>query len=136
MKYTSNCHCGQINIELDLPKDIKAYTPRACDCDYCTAKNAMYLSDPQSVLTINPANSLKAEQQGSMQASFWLCNICDDLIAVSCQYEDKMIGAVNADILARNHDIQAGLPASPKTLSPNEKTDRWQQVWGEINIKE
>ena len=70
-----------------------------------------------------------------MQATFWLCNNCDDLIAVSCQHQDKMIGAVNADILAREYDIQTGVTASPKTLAPTEKLTRWHQVWGEVKIK-
>lgn len=134
MNYTTQCSCGQINITLDLPQPIDQYTPRACDCDYCVAKNAAYLSDPQAILTLSPANSLKAQTQGSQQASFWLCNNCNDLIAVSCQYDDGMLGAVNAGVLAKDHNIQEGTAVSPKTLAPTEKLDRWRKVWGRVKL--
>lgn len=134
MNYSSFCRCGQIQITLSLPKPIDTYAPRACDCDFCTSRSASYLSDPDGVLQITNAEELEQLQQGSEQAIFWQCTSCHDLVGVTHEFENGIKGAVNASLFAANYELQNAIVVSPKTLSPEEKRERWGGVWMRVEF--
>ncbi|BHH82613.1 GFA family protein [Desulforhopalus sp. 52FAK] len=129
MNYSNTCSCGKIQIKLTLPKPIEEYTPRACDCDFCTTRKAAYISDPDGVLEITQSEGLESLIQGSKQAKFWQCKSCHDLIAVTHEFETGLQGAINANCLAGSNKLQNPISVSPKTLSPEEKIERWQAGW-------
>ena len=69
------CHCG--NLQLSLQGDIvpAATAPRACDCSFCTAHGAAWISDAQGelVVRVRDADALARYRQGSGSAEFLLC---------------------------------------------------------------
>ncbi len=134
MKYSSTCNCGKIQVKLSLPKALEEYTPRACDCDFCTTRSASYLSDRGGVLEITKTERLEQLMQGSEQAIFWQCKSCHNLIAVTHEFENGLQGAVNASLLAEKYDLQNPVTVSPKTLSPEEKRARWKEVWMQVKF--
>ncbi len=134
MMYSSSCSCGKIQVKLSLPKSLSQYTPRACDCDFCTARNASYLSDPEGRLQITETEELDQLMQGSEQAIFWQCKSCHDLIGVTHEFENGLQGAVNANLFAESYKLQNSVPVSPKTLSPEEKRERWREGWMSVTF--
>lgn len=113
------------------------YTPRQCDCDFCTSYCAAYLSDPKGTLEINARSALLRKMQGSEQAIFLVCQGCKTLISAAYQQaDDTLIGALNSTLLADKALFNAPQSASPKTLAADEKLERWKKLWMKIDLKE
>ena len=134
MKYSSRCSCEKVQLEISLPKPLDTYEPRACDCDFCTARNACYLSDSDGVLDIYQTAQLEQLKQGSKQAIFWQCKYCRDLVAVTHEFSSGLRGAVNASLLSKQHRLPNAIPVSPKNLSLQQKQERWSAIWLKVNF--
>lgn len=128
------CSCGQTTIRISLPETLEQYSPRVCDCDFCTSRNVSYLSDPNGELEIESIKPLNIQKQGSNQASFITCNCCKSVIAASLQLNNRLVGALNSTLLSNFSLLQEPTVVSPKTLGAKEKTDRWQTVWCNIKV--
>jgi hypothetical protein len=132
------CHCGNILVEIELPRPPDTYTPRACDCEFCSKHGASYVSDPKGSLVVRTrdASEIRMYRQGSGQAEFLLCSNCGVLVGVFYRTEGKLYGTVNAKVVGT--EFGAARPASPKQLSDRDKVQRWQELWfpnvGFLNI--
>ena len=133
---TASCNCAKIQIKLSLPKPLQDYAPRLCDCDFCTERNAAYLSDPDGVLDVSGAQDLEFFKQGSEQALFWQCKSCHSLILVSNEFAGDVKGAVNIALFTTEHPLADGIKTSPKMLAPEVKRQRWQKLWLKVNFSE
>jgi len=129
---TGTCSCGQTKVKLSLPETLNNYSPRACDCDFCTSRNISYLSHPDGTLEIESIKPLAEQRQGSNQASFITCYYCKSVIAASLQLESSLLGALNSSLLSNFSLLQEPTIVSPKALEAEEKVERWQTVW--LNI--
>lgn len=129
MNIKATCECKNITVEATLTQPTASYTPRACDCDFCVEHGASYVSDPQGVLSFNVADKslLDKQRQGSNTAEFLICKKCDTLVGVIYSSEGKTFGTVNSAII--DEDFKEPVTVSPKTLSKDQKTERWQSVW-------
>ncbi|WDE14163.1 aldehyde-activating protein [Thalassomonas haliotis] len=134
MDYSSTCSCAKVEIKISLPKNIEEYEPRACDCDFCTARGLSYLSDPSGQLKIYHPGELEQLKQGSQQASFWQCASCNDLVAVTCEIDSQTKGAINAAMFEKQQCLKPAVSVSPKTLPPEEKLNRWNKVWLKVEF--
>ena len=133
-RFTGRCRCGATVYSIALPKGLDAYVPRACDCDYCTKRQVSYLSAPDASIRLQSESAFRREQQGSEQATFLICNACNDLVAVVCEFGDQLLGAVNASLLLHREQLPAPAAVSPKHLKPDEKRSRWTTVWARVDI--
>ena len=128
-QYTGRCDCSFCPVVLTVESPLQQLTPRACDCDFCTAGNAAYLSHPQGCLALPPAEHMQRASQGSGQAAFWRCRQCKQIVAVTCEISGILKGTVNAHLLDAHHTLKPAVSVSPRLLSPDEKLARWNQVW-------
>jgi hypothetical protein len=71
-------------------------------------------------------------QNGDRLASFYHCKTCRDLLAVGCQIEGRLRGAVNSDLLGLNGLLGPTLAIQPRFLSASEKLERWNAIWGTL----
>lgn len=126
-----SCHCGQLRLEFSTEQDPATLVPRVCDCSFCQKHGAAYISDPAGRLTVSERHSgmLHRYRQGSDTAQFLLCRDCGVLVAVVFEHENRRYGAVNAGCLDGTISLGNPAPASPQTLSPDEKLTRWLSVW-------
>ena len=129
-KLSGGCHCGNIRIELELPRTAGTYNPRACDCDFCRKHRAAYVSDPQGSLRIlvSRAGDCSRYAQGSGQAELLLCRNCGVLVAPLYRDAGRLYGAVNANAV-EGVAFGAQQPVSPRALSASDKAQRWKQLW-------
>jgi hypothetical protein len=125
------CHCGNIRVELQLPREPRAYAPRACDCDFCRKHGAAYVSDPHATLTlwIRDERSAGGYAQGSAQAEMLLCRECGVLVGALHRADGQIYGVVNARALDGGTRFGTEQPVSPRTLSAADKVKRWQEIW-------
>jgi len=128
---TGGCHCGNMRVEVELPRPPGDYSPRACDCDFCRKHGASYLSDPQGSMLIRIKDERDSGRyhQGSGTADCLLCRHCGVLIGATYLCDERLYAAVNVRILDGGAGFAADLPVSPKKLSENEKAQRWRTLW-------
>ena len=125
-RVTGGCHCGNLRVSLQLSRAAIAYSPRACDCEFCRKHGAAWVSDPEGALRIQITDDreLARYRQGSGSAEFVICRVCGVVVAVTYLARHA---AVNARAL--DAAFAADQVVSPKTLAPEDKTRRWQAVW-------
>jgi hypothetical protein len=117
-----------VRCAITLVKSIQNYSPRACDCDFCTKRNIHYLSGEGAEITITSQQPLSRLQQGSKQAEFLTCLNCNTVIAVAIAVEAQLIGAINSTILKDANRLLVSTSASPKQLNATEKYAGWRQI--------
>ena len=130
--YSVTCTCQTITLNVDLPLPLNQYSPRACDCTFCTERGLAYISDPNGVMRFSPREQLDSFQQGSEQATFWACKACSDFVAVTFLSNGVEKGAACAGVLNGKYALQECIPASPKKLTGPEKAERWSTLWSTI----
>jgi hypothetical protein len=134
---TGSCHCQRLQLTLQRSLQPAETSPRACDCSFCQAHAAAWLSDPQGelVVTASEADALGRYRQGSESAEFLLCRHCGVLVAVVFPTDEGMRGAVNVRCLANADDFAATQPVSPQQLPPEERRERWRRLWTPVRIE-
>ena len=127
----ASCCCGNIEAKVELSEPISSFTPRACDCNFCTKHGAAYLSDPNGALAIqirNP-NEIAKYKHGSGIADFITCKLCGVFVAVTYSLEGQLLGSLNSRTLESMSDLAEPQNASPKLLPDTDKIGRWEQIW-------
>lgn len=129
--HIGGCHCGALRWELGTAQPLQAFTPRACDCDYCTRHRAAWVSDPAGWLHIHADSAqLQRYRQGSDQADFLVCRNCGVLVAVIARAADgRLLGATNRNAFDARVEFRDETTVSPQILAPQIKLDRWTQLW-------
>jgi len=127
----AECHCGNISAKVTLSSDLSAYTPRACDCDFCIKNGAAYISDPKGALTVNIKNSddTSLYKMGERLVELLICKNCGVLVSVSYSDNGKVLAGLNSKTLVNRDSLAPPQVASPKLLSSSEKIERWTQLW-------
>ena len=74
-KHSLTCHCGAVELLLNLPDGI--VNPRRCDCSICRRKGAIVASvSLDGIETIKGADVLKLYQFNTNTARHYFCSIC------------------------------------------------------------
>ncbi len=131
ISYRGDCSCGAVSVDINLPKPINAYTPRACDCSYCTPRGAAYLSDPTGMVRVHAPGKpgLRKERQGSETATMLLCATCNSLLGAVCEIEGHLLGAINVRNLERHIEIPMAQSVHLSELDADTKVQRWSDLW-------
>jgi hypothetical protein len=128
---SGGCYCGNIRLTVSLSRDVCAYNPRACDCDFCQKHGAAYVSDPRGALSIRigEAGQVNRFRQGSNTAEMLLCRQCGVLVGALYQEADRVFGTLNAKALDCRASFGPEQSVSPKSLSADQKVQRWHELW-------
>jgi hypothetical protein len=74
-KHKATCHCGAVELELDLPDGI--VNPRRCDCSICRRKGAIVASvSLHGIRIVKGAEYLKLYQFNTYTAKHYFCSVC------------------------------------------------------------
>lgn len=74
-KHRATCHCGAVELEIDLPNGIE--DPRRCDCSMCRRKGAIAASVPLTALRIVKGHAtLRLYQFNTRTAKHYFCSVC------------------------------------------------------------
>ena len=125
------CHCGAITLAFSTRLVPATTAPRACDCSFCRAHGAAWISDAaaQLVVQVHRPDRLRRYRQGSEAAQFLLCGDCGVLVAVVFEDGHQRYAAVNTGCLAARDAFAPAVAASPQRLTPEEKAARWRHLW-------
>lgn len=133
-----SCHCGNVRVDMALPQAPDQYSPRACDCDFCSKHGASYLSDPDGALVIRVKDGqlLRKYRQGSGTADMLVCGNCGVLAGAMHRAEGRIYATVNARMIEGNPTFAETRPVSPRTLSAEQKAGRWKTLWfADVTLK-
>jgi hypothetical protein len=116
---------------LQLTREPAAYSPRACDCDFCRKHGAAYISDPSGSLYVRITDDSEAGRyrQGSGQAQLLLCKRCGVLIGALFEENGQLHGAVNARVVEAAASFAAEQTVAPQKLAAADKARRWREIW-------
>jgi hypothetical protein len=74
-RHRANCHCGAVELELDLPNGIE--NPRRCDCSICRRKGAIVASVPLAgIRIVRGQEVLTLYRFNTMTAKHYFCSVC------------------------------------------------------------
>lgn len=74
-KHRATCHCGLVELELDLPNGIE--NPRRCDCSICRRKGAVVASVTLSgIRVVKGSEHLKLYEFNTQTAKHYFCGNC------------------------------------------------------------
>jgi len=73
--HKSSCHCGAVELELELPNGI--VDPRRCNCSICRRKGAIVGSVPLSgIKIVRGEEKLVLYQFDTKEADHYFCKVC------------------------------------------------------------
>lgn len=74
-KHKATCHCGGVELELDLPEGL--VDVRRCDCSLCRRRGAIAASIPLSgIKIIKGEHLLSLYQFNTKTAKHYFCRVC------------------------------------------------------------
>jgi hypothetical protein len=128
---SGGCYCGNIGLEVDLTIDPATINPRACDCNFCRAHGAAYVTDPNGsvAITIKDPSLVTHYQMGDRMAEFLLCKRCGVLVGGGFEHDGRRYATVNVNALDARCDFAEPVVVSPQKLSGEQKAKRWQELW-------
>lgn len=129
MNSESTCCCGQWKATVTVMKPLAQLTPRVCDCDYCQKNPSSIVSDPSMVITLT-GGTVKINKNGDRLANFYHCDRCGDFLAVGCDIDGVLRGAVNSALLGDPSQLSKPINIQPRRLSAEQKVARWGDLWG------
>jgi hypothetical protein len=75
LNHKSSCHCGAVELDIQLPDGI--VDPRRCNCSICRRKGAIVGSVPLSGLkVVKGGDQLRLYQFDTKQAKHYFCSVC------------------------------------------------------------
>ena len=102
MDCSGGCHCGNIQIRVQLSKVPEDVAVRACGCSFCRSHNPRMISDPAGLLRITSKdwNRVRLYRFGTRTCDFLLCGQCGVFIAaVSDASEQSSRAVLNVNCL-------------------------------------
>jgi hypothetical protein len=131
VQLSGGCHCGNLRLQLQLTREPRDYSPRACNCDFCRKHGAAWLSDALGSLriTVREPPELGRYAQGSGTARLLLCRRCGVLVGACLDADGHLYGVANAQVLESDAPFAAATVVSPHQLSVDDKVRRWRQLW-------
>lgn len=111
-KFKAQCHCGNIQCELDWPADVPLRY-RKCGCQFCTRHGAIYCADPRAKVRVAIRNrdEFNPYEFATETAGYYVCSQCGVLPVVVSEIEGRAYAVVNANTISgltiRAEDVEA-----------------------------
>jgi hypothetical protein len=132
MHYKGSCSCNRWQVEIEVTRSLEEFNPRVCDCNYCQNNPSEIISDPNMIIEF-VGGETSIIQNGDQLANFYYCNYCGDFLAVGCNLNGQLHGAVNSNLLHSSNQLGKPIKIQPWLLNSDEKLDRWGKLWGVLN---
>jgi len=96
-EYHGACHCGAFEVRLQLTMALEDTQVRACQCDFCTRRGSIGVSDPNGRvdITVNRQGALNRYRFGHGTADFIVCASCGTFVAATMGEGDDMLSVIN-----------------------------------------
>jgi hypothetical protein len=124
-----SCCCRNIEIRwqvIDL-----SLVPRACQCEYCRASKAAWVSKSGSRFkaTIRKRELHRETTQGCGLARFHECSSCGDVVFVTAAIDGELYGALNASCMHNPQGFGPAISTEFGKQDSEQKVARWRSNW-------
>ena len=134
MHYLGSCKCKQWKLRVSTDEALGNLNPRVCDCEYCKSHPSAIISgSDMQIEFLGDRENITIDINGDELALFYRCKACGDLLAVGCEIDGQLRGAVNSSLLDRKDLLGSSVAIQPRLLSASEKMQRWGKLWGKLN---
>ncbi len=123
------CPCGNLSVHWQTVD--YSVVPRACQCGYCRAHDAAWVSKPGTRVRLRArdGNEYRVVHQGSGTASFHECARCGAVLAVTVVAGGDAYAALNARHLRNPRGFAHPVAVDYSGQDAAEKLARWCANW-------
>ena len=129
MPLEGRCACGNLSVHWQTVD--YSVVPRACQCDYCRAHDAAWVSKPGSRVRLRARDDSMHHtvRQGSGTAVFHECGACGAVLLATVEVDGETYGALNASRLRNPQGFQPAVTVDYSDQTADDKLPRWQANW-------
>lgn len=138
LRPAGSCHCGAVQVDLELSGAPAEMRVRACQCEFCRPRGARTIADMGGSATIRVSGpkALTRYRFGLKTADYLLCAACGTYVA-AVQLDDTPIGVVNVGGLGvPEFEGRDGEPVSYGGETVNARLARRRSYWMPIRIED
>lgn len=112
MLHSGGCHCGNISVQLRLPRPPDQTPLRSCACSFCRSHGARAVADRggRAEITASDPSLLGHYRFGSRTADYLVCRRCGVYVAGVCETSSGLRAVVNVNCL----DDRAAFTETPE----------------------
>ncbi len=101
MQHQGGCHCGNIQVQVRLPKLPIETLVRSCACSFCRSHATRTVSDPDGHVDIQASDGslLHRYRFGSRTADYLICRQCGVYVGAVCETAAGLRAVVNTPCL-------------------------------------
>ena len=135
--FAGRCHCGSINVRLQLTRPAEETQARSCQCGFCTRQGTLTVSDPagRAVIEIH-AGHFSTYKFATQSATSLICGNCGVYAGVMLQEGDRIWSVANVRGLAiPDFAGRVGVPMRYEHETIEERIARRKQRWTPTEIR-
>ena len=136
LRPAGHCHCGAVQVDLELSAAPEELRLRACQCSFCRPRGVKTIADPggRAVVRASGPEALRRYRFGLRLADYLLCASCGTYVA-AVQTDEQPIAVVNVGGLGvpEFEDRQAE-PVDYANETPEARLARRRSYWMPIDI--
>lgn len=136
LRPAGSCHCGAVQVDLELSRAPDELRLRACQCDFCRPRGVKTIADPEgrAVVRASHAKALNRYRFGLKLADYLLCASCGTYVA-AVQPDDPPIAVVNVGGLGvPEFESREAEPVSYANETPETRLARRRGYWMPIEL--
>lgn len=123
------CRCN--NLRVTWRTTDYSVVPRACQCDYCRANSATWVSKSGTAIELRILDESlhSVVTQGSRSAEFHECGGCGELVLVTARIDGEVYGALNAKRVDNRFGFAPAVAIDYAGQTAEQKRQRWRDNW-------
>lgn len=136
LRPAGRCHCGAIQLDLELSRAPDELRLRACQCGFCRPRGVRTIADPdgRAIVRADRPEALNRYRFGLRLADYLLCAACGTYVA-AVQPDDPLIAVVNVGGLGvPEFEGRTADPVSYADETPEDRLARRRSYWMPIEI--
>jgi hypothetical protein len=126
------CHCGAIQVKLDLTRPTGETRVRACQCGFCRRHGTRTVADKDGLVAIRVASPAQLERYrfGHSSADYLICRTCGTYVAAIQDEAGRHISVVNvAGLDVEAFRGRAGEPVNYEGETAADRRARRRTYW-------
>lgn len=138
LRPAGSCHCGAVQVDLDLSQPPAELKLRSCQCGFCRPRGARTISDPGGLAVIRAPGpkALVRYRFGLRTADYLLCADCGTYVG-AIQSDPQPIAVINVGGLGvPEFDDRAGEPVEYGGETVDARRARRRSYWMPVRIED
>jgi hypothetical protein len=130
--FSGACHCGAIQVKLDLTRPAGETRVRACQCGFCRRHGTRTVADKDGLVAIRVASPAQLERYrfGHGSADYLICRTCGTYVAAIQHEAGRLISVVNvAGLDVEAFRGRAGEPVNYEGETAADRLARRRAYW-------